>query len=129
VYATVKLIHIGAVALSAAGFVVRFVMFASAPHRVRSTFVRIAPHVVDSVLLASAIALALLIRANPLTLPWLSAKLIALVLYIVAGNVALGAGRSFAVRCGAFFAALSIYAYIVAVAITRNPWPIAGLPQ
>jgi uncharacterized membrane protein SirB2 len=55
--------------------------------------------------------------------PWLMAKLCALVAYIVLGTIALKRGKTLAVRASAFVAALLVFAYIVAVAVTRQPWP------
>jgi uncharacterized membrane protein SirB2 len=54
----------------------------------------------------------------PLAQPWLTAKVGALLLYIVLGSVALKRGRSKGIRAAAFLAALATFAYIVAVALT-----------
>jgi uncharacterized membrane protein SirB2 len=54
-------------------------------------------------------------------MPWLTAKVVALVAYIVLGAVALKYGRTKAVRSVALVAAILTFAYIVAVAVTRNP--------
>ena len=79
-------------------------------------------------LLASAIALAVAIENYPGTHDWLSAKVAGLVLYIVLGSIALKRGRTRTVRTGAFFAALGVFAYIVAVAFTKSPaGPIAWI--
>ena len=71
--------------------------------------------------LASAIALAVVIENYPGTHAWLSAKVVGLLLYIVLGSIALKRGRTRAVRIAAFFAALGVFAYIVAVALTKSP--------
>jgi len=86
-------------------------------------WVRVAPHVVDTVLLASAIALAVTIGQYPLVHGWLTAKLFGLVAYIVLGMVALKRGRTRAARITAFCGALLVFAYIVAVAITKTAVP------
>ncbi|HVJ73474.1 MAG TPA: SirB2 family protein, partial [Casimicrobiaceae bacterium] len=54
--------------------------------------------------------------------PWIGAKVVALVVYIALGMIALKRGRTFAVRAAAFFAALATFGYIVSVAITKSPW-------
>lgn len=125
-YATLKMLHVGSVALSGLFFVVRGVWMLRAPQRLTHAAVRILPHVIDTVLLASAVSLALLLRVNPLAVPWLAAKIGALLLYIVLGTVALRRGRTRTVRITAFVAALGVYAYIVAVALTRTPLPGTG---
>ena len=124
-YPLLKTLHVGAVAISGIGFVLRYALVA--PGTATSAWVRIGPHVVDTILLASAIALAWLLRANPLDPSWLAAKIIALPVYIVLGAIALRHGRTSRQRALAFTAALTCYAYIVSVALTRSPWSILGL--
>ena len=86
-------------------------------------WVRVAPHVVDTVLLASAIALAVMIGQYPLMDGWLTAKVFGLVAYIVLGTIALKRGRTRAARITAFCGALLVFAYIVAVALTKSGAP------
>jgi uncharacterized membrane protein SirB2 len=122
-YATLKLVHQSAVALSAAGFVVRGVGMCLRAPWLRARVVRIAPHAVDTVLLASAIGLAWTLQLNPLSTPWLAAKIVALLAYIALGLVALRPGRSQAVRIAAWIGALAVLGYIIWVALTRSPTP------
>jgi uncharacterized membrane protein SirB2 len=86
--------------------------------------VRIAPHLVDTLLLASAVTLAVWSGQYPFAQNWLSAKLIALVGYIVLGAIALKRGRTRTVRTCAFIGALALFGYIVAVAVTKQPMPM-----
>ena len=86
-------------------------------------WVRVAPHVVDTVLLASAIALAVMVGQYPLVDDWLTAKVLGLVVYIVLGMIALKRGRTRAARITAFCSALLVFAYIVAVAVTKSVVP------
>ena len=81
------------------------------------------PHIVDTLLLASAIALAIMGQQYPLATPWLTAKVIALVFYIALGMLALRHGKTRGVRITAWIAAQAVFGYIVAVALTRNPLP------
>jgi uncharacterized membrane protein SirB2 len=127
VYSLLKWAHVSAVVLSGCGFVLRYALVRPGSAAARTALVRIVPHVVDATLLATAIGLAWLVRANPLELPWLGAKLVALALYILLGTIALKRGRSERLRAGAFVAAVACYAYIVSVALTKNPWGLAGL--
>jgi uncharacterized membrane protein SirB2 len=77
------------------------------------------PHVVDTLLLASGVSLAVLARIDPLSSDWLGAKIIGLIAYIVAGGVALrGPPR---IRPVAFTMAIAAFAYIVVVALTKQP--------
>lgn len=122
-YTLLKYLHVGCVALSGAGFLVRGVWMLQASPLLARRWVRVAPHVVDTVLLASAIALASLIGQYPLMQGWLSAKLLGLFAYIVLGAIALKRGRTRAIRIAAFCGALLVFAYIVAVATTKSVLP------
>jgi uncharacterized membrane protein SirB2 len=123
-YLTVKSVHVGAVAASYALFVVRGVwMVRDSPLLVRP-WVKVVPHAVDTVLLASAIALAVMSRQYPLEAPWLTAKVIALILYIALGTIALKRGRTKRTRVAAWLFAQVVFLYIALVAVTRDPLPL-----
>ena len=118
-----KHIHVTCVALSYSLFFLRGVwMLRDSPLQQRR-WVRIAPHTVDSVLLASAIALAWQLGISPLTHLWLATKIAALLLYIVIGTVALKRGRTKPIRLIAWLAAQAVFFYIVSVAVTHDPAP------
>jgi uncharacterized membrane protein SirB2 len=120
-YFSVKTLHQTAVALSFAGFFVRGCgALVDAPW-VRSRLAKTLPHIVDTVLLASALTLAWMLRLNPVHTPWLMAKIVALVVYIVLGAIALRPGRSRQARAIAGGAALLSFGYIVSVALTKSP--------
>ena len=120
-YATLKLIHQSAVTLSFAGFLARGVGMLHDASWIRHRIARTLPHVVDTVLIVSAIALAWLLRLTPTNAPWIAAKIGGLVLYIALGLVALRFGRTKTVRAGAWIAAMLTFAWIVSVAITKDP--------
>ena len=56
----------------------------------------------------------------PFAQSWLTAKVIALIVYIALGTIALKRGKTKAVRSGALLAAIVTFAYIVSVALTRQ---------
>jgi len=120
-YALLKMVHVGSAVVSLGLFVVRGMWMMASPQLLDRRWVRIVPHVIDTVLLASAIALAVMIGNYPGTHGWLTAKVLGLVVYIVLGSIALKRGRTRAVRVSAFFAALAVFGYIVTVAITKSP--------
>lgn len=107
--------------LSITGFAARGALMLRDSRLLQSRFARIAPHVVDSVLLASAVALAWQSGQYPFAQSWLTAKVFALVAYIFLGALALKRGRSKPVRVAAFALALTTVLYIVSVALTRDP--------
>lgn len=125
-YTLLKHLHVACVVLSGAGFVLRGVwMLRDSPVLARR-WVRVSPHVLDTVLLASAIAVALTIEQYPLTHGWLTAKVLGLLAYIALGTIALKRGRTRRARMTAFCGALLAFAYIVAVAMTKSALPYLG---
>lgn len=120
-YTVVKLVHQSAVALSFAGFFARGAGSLAGAAWVSSRAANSLPHVIDSVLLLSALTLAWLIGANPLATPWLLAKIGALLVYIGLGVVALRPALPRGVRAAAWLLALATFGYIVSVAITKRP--------
>lgn len=104
-------------------FFVRGVWMMRSPTWLQRRWVQIVPHVVDTLLLLSAIAMALMIRQYPFVAPWLTAKLLALLVYIGLGTIALKRGKSRGTRIAAWVAAQLVFFYIVAVALTRSALP------
>lgn len=123
-YTTIKTIHVASVIASYALFVLRGMWMMRSPERLHERWVRIVPHAIDTVLLASAITLAALIHQYPLQAPWLTAKVTGLIAYVALGTVALKRGKTRGMRIGAWVAAQAVFFYIAGVAITKSPWPI-----
>lgn len=120
-YLFLKYVHVSCVILSGCGFVLRGVWMLADSPLLRQRWVRVFPHVVDTALLASAIALAIISSQYPLAQSWLTAKVIGLIAYIVCGAIALKRGKTKTVRAVFFVVALLIFAYIVLVALNRSP--------
>ena len=120
-YATLKLVHVSTALLSIAGFSLRgiFWMLRKSP-MLRNKAVRVVPHVLDTVFLFSGVALVRVLALPVATQPWLMAKLLALLVYIWLGFVALRFGRTPAKRAIAFVAALATFAYIAGVALSKS---------
>ena len=120
-YILLKHVHMTLAATSLSLFLLRGLwMFAGSPMLARG-WVRRTPHLVDSLLLASAIALAWWAGVSPVSSPWLGAKITALVAYIVLGSIALKYGKTRASRLAAFVAATGCSAHIVTTAVTKIP--------
>jgi uncharacterized membrane protein SirB2 len=122
-YIYLKNIHIATVFLSGALFFTRGVWMLVDSPWLRRRWVRVVPHVIDTVLLISAIALTLIIRQFPFVHDWLTAKVVALLLYIGMGMIAIRHGKQKSVRAIAWIVALLLFAYIVVVAWRHDPWP------
>ena len=126
-YADLKLIHVSAVTISFCGFAARGFGVLSGASWVRHRLARTLPHLVDTVLLLSAVAMLWIVRVSPWALPWLRAKLIGLIVYIALGVLALrplpgeSIARSKTLRLVAWISALVVFGYIASVAVTKSP--------
>ena len=120
-YLAIKSVHVTCAALSIAGFTARGALMLAGSPLLQHRFVRVAPHIVDTALLGSAIWLAWALGQVPFVHGWITAKVLALLAYIALGAIALRRGRTRKVRVAAFAAALVTAGYIVSVALTRNP--------
>lgn len=120
-YLALKHLHVTCVVLSGLGFCLRgWWMLRESPLR-QHRLTGVLPHVVDTMLLGSALTMAWLSGQYPFVNGWLTAKLCGLIAYILLGAMALKRGRTKAIRTRFFGLALLAYAYIVSVALTRNP--------
>lgn len=121
-YPALKHLHVTCAVVSATGFLLRAGWMLSGSSCLQRRWVRVLPHVVDSLLLATAIALVTLSGQYPWRLDWLGAKLTALLVYIVCGSLALKRAPTPGSRRIFLVLALTALAYIFAVALTRNPY-------
>ena len=120
-YGLLKSIHVICAAVTISGFVLRgFWMLVDSPllaHKVT----RIAPHIVDTLFLLSGIFMLVIAAMNPFAQPWLLAKFIALIAYILLGTVAIRRGRTKNIRAVAFVAAIAVFGYVIGVGMARSP--------
>jgi uncharacterized membrane protein SirB2 len=120
-FIALKTIHVAAAALSYTLFFLRGVWMIHQSPMLKRRWVRIVPHVNDTVLLVAAIGMTLLLHQYPGTSGWLTAKAIGLVVYIALGMIALRWGRTRKACIVAWIGAQGVFFYIVAVAATHNP--------
>jgi len=125
-YATVKVVHQGAVVLSLSGFLVRGAASLAAAAWVNGRGARTIPHGIDTVVLGSGLWLAWTLGATPGHAPWLYAKLIGLLLYIALGMVAMRPSYRLRLRCAAWGGALLTAAWMVSVALTKSALGFLG---
>ena len=120
-YLAVKYLHVTLVVISISLFVLcGSLQLQSKPWR-QWWLLRVAPHVIDTVLLGSALWLVWRSGQYPFVDGWLTAKVLALLAYILLGMRALGKNTPASQRPVYFAAALLSVAYIVGVALTRSP--------
>lgn len=125
-FVLVRDVHIAAVGITLTLFLLRYAWMLQASPHLQARWVKIVPHVNDTLLLASGIGLALMIRQYPFVNAWLTAKFFALLAYILLGTLALKRARSKAGRTASGLAALAVFAYLVMVAVSRSaaPWSV-----
>ena len=121
-----KQLHVTCVVLSISGFLVRGVWMMQESPWLQKKWVRVAPHIIDTILLVSAILLAMQIQQYPFVQNWLTAKVLALIAYIVIGAVGLKYGRTKKIRIAAWLVAIAIFVYIVLVALTHQVLPFVA---
>ena len=123
-YASLLVLHKLTVAISLALFLLRGAWrMMDSPMNSRK-WVKIVPHINDTLLLAAAIGMLVVAGLNPLEHGWLMAKIIGLILYIALGTIALKRGKTPLQRNLAFVGALAVFGYIVAVAVSKQVWPL-----
>jgi len=122
-YVALKNLHLATIALTLTLFVLRGAWMMADSPRLQARWVRIVPHVNDTLLLTSGISLAILMQQYPLVHGWLTAKFFALIAYIVLGTLALKRGKTKARRIAAWVAALLVFGYMAAVARAHDPFP------
>ncbi len=121
-----KHLHVTCAVLSISGFLVRGAWMMRESPWLQKKWVRVAPHIIDTILLGSAIVLAMQIQQYPLVHNWLTAKVLALIAYIVVGAIGLKYGRTKKIRITAWLGAIAIFLYIVLVAVTRQVLPFVA---
>lgn len=125
-YLLLKHAHEGLAAVSIAGFTARWMGRLRDWRWPQTPFARVAPHVLDTLFLGSGIWLAAMLAQYPFAQPWLTAKLLGLIAYIVLGSLALKLAGNRLASCVAFGAAALTFAWIVSVALSHSPWGFLG---
>lgn len=116
--------HITCVTLSISLFLIRGFWMLRGSAMLDHKAVKIVPHIIDTVLLVSAIALTVILSQYPFVHSWLTVKVVALIIYIVLGTIALKRGKTPTVRGIAFVLAIVTFGYILSVAWYRHPFGI-----
>jgi len=127
-FAALKLVHMSCAFLSISGFTLRGYWMLSGNPLLRSRATRVVPHIIDSLLLATAVGMLFIWRVSPLQVDWLCAKIVALLAYIGLGMVALRLAKTARVKTIAWLLALCCAGYIIVVAYTKNPMGLMLLP-
>ena len=119
-YLLLKIIHIACAIASICGFMLRGYWMMTSSDLLQRKLTRIAPHVIDTLFLLSGITMLYMLSLNPLTQGWLVAKFSGLIAYILLGTIAIKRGPTMQIRMIAFVGAVSVFAYIAGVALSRS---------
>lgn len=125
-YYWIKVLHVATVVFTVGFFTLRLVWMYYGSGLVNRRWVRTLSQTNDTLLLAAGITLAVMSYQYPLVMPWLTAKLLVLLLYIILGMFALRWARTRRQRVLFGLLALLSVGYIIAVALTRTvqPWQV-----
>jgi len=120
---TIKHIHVITVLISISGFILRGIWMIKDSPLLKRRWVKITPHINDAVLLVSGITLAIMIQQYPFVHGWLTAKIIALLIYIGLGFKTFRFGKSKQQRITTWMLAIFVFIYMVTVAINKQTLP------
>ena len=119
-YLLIRQLHILTAALSVTLFTIRFLLLVRSPAWQPGRWLKVLPHVNDSLLLIFAILLCIIIQQAPLITPWLTEKVTAVILYILAGMFALKWSKTRLSKIIWFIIAIFMFAYAANIAINKG---------
>ncbi|MEP4891628.1 MAG: SirB2 family protein [Aliiglaciecola sp.] len=119
-YMMAKHLHLTAVALSIILFILRFVWLQRNSTLLHKKWVKIVPHIVDTILLVSAITLCFIVPFNPIQHPWLWQKIILVIAYIGLGFYVLKSANSTLKQWGGFSLAIACLALAANLAVSKQ---------
>ena len=122
-YDFLKSIHVICAAVTIIGFAIRGAMKLKGSERLQKKWLKIVPHINDTILLATAIALAVMLGLSPLQHLWLAAKIIVLIIYIALGMLLMKRDFGFPTQLMLYLGALVSVIYIAAVAVSKSAVP------
>ena len=115
-----KPVHITCAVLSFSGFLLRGIWMLQDSSLLNQKWVKIFPHVIDTILLVSALMMLYVLHLSAIENSWLLAKIGALLVYIALGMLALKYGKNKQVRGVAWVSGLLVFLYIMSVALTKS---------
>lgn len=120
-YLTVKYVHVISAALSLTGFFLRGILMMRGSPLLGALWIRVVPHINDTVLLVAALSLAAMSGQYPFVVGWVTAKVLGVIAYIILGALALRDASTRRMQIICWFASLAVFGWIVSVALTRQP--------
>lgn len=121
-YETIKHLHMLTAVISGLGLLIRGILVQMDHGLMKKRWIKIAPHVNDTILLVCAIYLASHIF-TPFGSDWIYAKVVGLIVYIGLGMFAIKRGKTKQAKLMFLVLAMIVFVYIMAVARAHSPWP------
>lgn len=126
-YLAVKYVHVTTVILSLTGFFLRGVWMMRDSPLLHARWVRVLPHINDTLLLIAALSLATMSGSYPFVAAWITAKVFGVLAYIILGALALRDASTRRMRITCWLVSMAVFGWIVSVALTRNPMGFLAL--
>lgn len=120
-FTLIKYVHLASVVLSLTGFVLRGILMIRASPLMNARWIKVLPHINDTVLLVAALSLAVMSDQYPFVENWVTAKVLGVIAYIILGALALRDANTLQMRVVCWLAAMAVFGWIVSVALTRQP--------
>ena len=119
-YLLLRHVHVTLALISIGLFVLRGIPRVWLQRPLNQRWLRIAPHINDTLLLLSGLVLMVWSAQYPPTHAWLTLKLVLLVVYILLGIAAFRVTAAPGLQKLLFVMALAVFGWIVAIALTRQ---------
>ena len=119
-YALLQQSHVIFAIATIAGFCLRGYWMLVDSRLLQHRLTRVLPHIIDTLFLATGIAMLVIASMNPLTQPWLLGKFVGLVAYVILGTLALRRGPTRPIRIVAFVGAVAVFAWIAGAGLSKS---------
>mgnify|MGYP000105369929 FL=1 len=115
-----KHLHMTLAVISISLFTLRFAWLMLDSDKLKRKWVKITPHVIDTLLLVLGVMMAVKLAINPMEQLWLGEKLLAVAAYIFTGVYTLKFARNRTMRIIGFLGAMGWVMLIVRIAMTKE---------
>jgi uncharacterized membrane protein SirB2 len=115
-----KHIHMTLALISIALFSLRFIWLLLGSEQLQKKWVKITPHIVDTLLLVLGFVLAIKLSMSPMEHLWLAEKLLAVVAYIFTGYYTLKLARNKPMQIIGYIGAMGWVVLIIRLAMTKQ---------
>ncbi len=116
-----KHLHMTLAVLSISLFTLRFIWTLANSAKLQAKWVKITPHIVDTLLLTIGVVMAVQYSINPIEQLWLGEKILAIIAYIFTGYYTLKLARNKTMQIIGYLGAMGWVMLIVRLAMTREP--------